>query len=355
MSRNMIKANEYVFTALGIRCLESQGLLSEQELNETRYLKRIATDDDWLKYLKLIEDSHLRIWNKAHAVAGEYGGSPYLFVIGFPTFKHLPQGINVQTLNAGIFAAIVCELDLEVLPNIDPYSLANNIFYKGANTPGYIGHELGDVIDCFAKIQCFSIDSTQFSNPHEKIECILSLLLCENKKLLQLSFSDNAIAAIKQLCVAQKTDLRYDCVLQSLTATDYKYAFLSTYQMFEMYYQITYINEVESKLHTGDAGKLQRVIDETLSWKPNERNSLVRVLNNARKGSTSSLIHDMPKVTKAAMGTAIMNPEAIWSWIYDLRCNIVHLKKFQKTMDLSEDNWNTLLGGMYEALDGVYS
>jgi len=330
-------------------------VISQQELDEVRYIKGNSKEKHWLKNLNLINKTHLRIWNSANAIMGEFTRNTFLFIVGLPQMQKAPVGLKCENLNSGMFVAIIDGLELETLSTADPLAIANNILFEHGGIVGYAGHEMANILSCFDNIQCFSIDSTQFSNPQEKIECILSLLLCENKELLQLPFSDSAIEAIEQLCIAQKTDVRYDCVLQSLTATDYKYAFLSTYQMFEMYYQITYINEVESKLHTGDAGKLQKVIDETLSWKPNERSSLIRILNNARKGSTSSLIHDMPKVTKAAMGTAIMNPEAIWSWIYDLRCNIVHLKKFQKKMDLSEDNWNTLLCGMYEALDGIYS
>ncbi|UPT70419.1 MAG: hypothetical protein M0D53_15225 [Flavobacterium sp. JAD_PAG50586_2] len=118
---------------------------------------------------------------------------------------------------------------------------------------------------------------------------------------------------------------------------------MDLYRCIELLYQIIYLDETHSKL----ALKVDRTdfliaIENDLKWKPKERTSLIKIFND-----TPSL--HISAINKAVKET-VPNIKDYGNWLYDLRCNIVHLKSIQRQFELKDNNWEQIIFGTSELL-----
>ena len=118
----------------------------------------------------------------------------------------------------------------------------------------------------------------------------------------------------------------------------------------------------EKELTYSDVGKtlnisadtLLSAIDSSLKWKPNERNTLCKIINEISPANRPIFTHKLPKIIKNISGDSISAPDQLWGWIYDLRCNIVHLKVHHSKISISEKNWNEIFQGLIEIIISAY-
>lgn len=257
-------------------------------------------------------------------------------------------------LNAGSFLAICSDLELMVKEEYPPLKIMELILSQHSGIDGYRGHDFNYLIPLFPKISIIKINSDILGVNPDNLELISSLLISYNSEFIKLPINSDTLEKIQQLCYKNFNLFRYDNLFQTLITTNFKFAFLNLYRSVEMLYQLCYISDLGEKLDI-DKIELLNAIDITLKWKPNERNSLCKILNGVSPNERQILTKQLPKIIRETTGKTICSTDALWSWLYDLRCNIVHLKVNHSVINISNKNWNLIFQGLIEVLISTYN
>lgn len=353
MSRNIDKANQNIFDNIILYYLFSDESVEDSDLFKNRYIFGTKEEKNYLKNFKIETNSCINIWNNVILAFARYQNERYLISIGIEQLN-TPNGIDKVDLNAGIFTAIVSDFNLMVNKNISANIVAQKILSLHVDADEYIGHSFNDLIFLFPQITIYKINDQVYSGDINSLEQMACIVLSHNKALLSLPFSDNTLESFRELCCHNYSTIKYDNLLQAITSTNFKFAFLDIYRSIEMLYQVCYITDIEKNVQNIDRDVLLKAIDTHLSWKPNERNSLVKIINSLKVSDKPVLFKQISKVIKETSGQICVKEDAIINWIYDLRCNIVHLKTYHPTLILTNKNWDTLLYVIIEFVSHAY-
>lgn len=353
MSRNIENANRILFENIRLAYHCSREYRMDDEVELIRYVYGTDEEKNWLKSFKIHQEHFLNYGHSGSFYLGEYNSESYIFSVGIGEFLNVPEGLTTIDLNAGCFLAICSDLQLMVREDYPALKIANQILSQHSEIEGYIGHKLDDLRPLFPSITLLKIESTVFSGDSTNVELIASLLISMNKEYIKLPFNNDTLDRMQRLCYKNFQLFRYENLFQALTASAFKFTFLDLYRSIEMLYQVCYMLELEKILNIS-ADSLLTAIDSSLNWKPNERNTLCKIINEISPANRPIFTHKLPKIIKNISGNSISTPDHIWGWVYDLRCNIVHLKVHHSKMNISDKNWNDIFQGLIEIIVSAY-
>ncbi len=353
MSRNIENSNRILFENIRLAYHCSKEYRMDDDVDFIRFVYGNEEEKKWLKSFKIHKEHFLNYGHSGSFYIGEYNSERYVFSVGIGEFQNTPEGLVATDLNAGCFLAICSDLQLMVREDYPVLKIANLILSQHNEIEGYIGHKLDDLRPLFPSITILRIDSTIFSGDPTNVELIASLLMSMNKEYIKLPFSNDTLERMQHLCYRNFQLFRYENLFQALTASAFRFTFLDLYRSIEMLYQVCYISELEKTLNIS-ADTLLSAIDSSLKWKPNERNTLCKIINEISPANRPIFTHKLPKIIKNISGDSISAPDQLWGWIYDLRCNIVHLKVHHSKISISEKNWNEIFQGLIEIIISAY-
>lgn len=354
MSRNIDKSNEIIFENIKLAYYCSTAYQEDESFNKKRYIDGNPLEADWLKYFHIELDNYIHFWNDGYFLFGNYKNDKYLVTIGIDDISILPNGIIETAINAGQFLAIIADLGLMVRKEYPPFRIANDILSQHVDSEGYQGHDFKELVPLFPTLKVFFIDESIYAGVIDSLEQLSCVVLIQNKDTLRLPYNDETLNSFKQLCCQNYAYIKYENLFQALTATSFKFAFLDIYRSIEMLYQLHYIIEIEDEIQGIDREKLLKAIDTSLNWRPNERNTFIKILNSIHITDREHITKKLPGVIKRTTGNSVVKNEALWNWIYDLRCNIVHLKTYHQQFKISNKDWDIIIHGLLDVITAAY-
>jgi hypothetical protein len=334
MNRNRNKAIELLFDIIKIRFDLSSSVLPS-DFYQSRWIQGKALEEDWLTHCDF--KSALEIAHEKQFAILEYQNNLYFVATGLEDPDNIPIGVSYFPLNSGLFTAVVTELELPVKSSVTDLQLEQNILSQSTADSLYQGHDMIDLIPIFPNIFVGEITNQYVGDPHNLPQLVCSYIAL-NKKFVALPFSQSTLDKINDLVLLNSKILSYDNIIQCLLTSHFKYSFLDLYRCIEMLYQIIYVDDTHAKLAlTIDKTDFLLAIDENLSWRPNERNALKKIFCQT------------PGIYMANLNQAIRaidhQIKSYSDWLYDLRCNVVHLKSAQKKFNLKHHGSSEILVG----------
>ncbi len=354
MSRNINKSNEIIFENIKLAYYCSDAYQEDESLNKKRYISGSKAERDWLEHFHIELDNYIHFWNDNYFLFGSYKNKKYLVTIGLDDILTLPNGITDISINAGQFLAVIADIGLMIRKEYPPLRLANNILSQHLDSEGYKGHDFTELLPLFPAINIFFIDEKIYAGDIKSLDQLSCFILIQNKDILRLPYNDETLNSFKQLCYQNFSYIKYENLFQALTATSFKFAFLDIYRSIEMLYQLYYIIDIENEIQGIDREKLLKAIDTSLNWRPNERNTFIKILNSIHVTNRAYITKKLPGVIKRTTGNSVVKNDALWNWIYDLRCSIVHLKTYHHQFKISNKDWDIIIHGLLDVITAAY-
>lgn len=336
----MIYATETLFDLIKLNFDLSTASVLPSDFYNTRFVKGDAAEARWLSHSKIVKSVSLSQELKFAIL--EFDGEMYFVTVGLEDPDKSPIGLVEEKVNSGLFVAIISVLEIPVRNGISTLYLEQNILSQSASDPLYQGHEKEDLAKIFPNIYAMKI-TLGFSGDSSNIFQLVSFLVTSNPKFIFLPFSIKTLDKIQELVACNSVILSYESIMQALFSSHFKFAFLDLYRCVELLYQLIYLDETHSKLSlTIDKTDFLIAIENDLGWRPKERTSLIKIFND----TPGSFKIDINK----AIADAAPGVKNHGDWLYDLRCNIVHLKSIQKRFELKENDWEKIIYGVSQLL-----
>jgi hypothetical protein len=307
---------------------------------DTRYISGDNLEKRWLSHSKFLSRTAQSQQIKFAIV--EFNSDLYFVLVGLDDPDFLPTGLIEEKVNAGIFTAIIAEFELPIREGITNLHLEQNILSQSVGQTLYTGHDVEDLKKIFPNIYLMKITSS-FSGDSSNIHQLISHTITINSKYIFLPFTQKTLDKIRELITYNSTILSYESITQALFASHFKFAFLDLYRCIELLFQIIYLDETHTKLSlTIDRTVFLIAIEDDLGWKPKERTSLVKIFNDT---PSTNIVAIKKAIREAAPGVSNYG-----NWLYDLRCNIVHLKSIQRKFELKDKDWEQIICGTSDLL-----
>lgn len=333
MSRNRNDAMEVLF--LLVKDHLEPSFTAGPELEKVRFVNGNIEETNWLTNAKIIETYAYSVDRRFGLV--EFEGENYFFVIGFGEPTKTPVGLSRIDTNAGLFVALISDLEIPVSRSISNEYLVENILSQHEDSDQYSGHDFRELVKIFPEVYIAEVTNEFFGDPSNLIQ-IASYYLASNGSLLDLPFSNECLDELIYLIATNSNILNYENILQALLSSQFKFAFLDLYRCIELLFQVVYIDETCGALGVGNQKlKFLQAIEDTLGWRPVESSALAKIFD----GTPPEIL----KTLNDAVTNYDSNIANIGKWFYALRCSIVHLKTTHKTYEIKIGQWEPLLHG----------
>src|SRR6266436_5456234 len=148
MSRNMIEANQRIFSRLIEKAKLSGRALDNADA--IRYIKTTAEEKEWLKNLVVSEVEPVSAKVKTATV--DYQGRALLVVVGAARVTEMEYVMKPTKVNAGMFTALVKELDILVREPTSGLEIIEIALAQSGLMAGYAGHEVASIVGFFEPI-----------------------------------------------------------------------------------------------------------------------------------------------------------------------------------------------------------
>lgn len=345
MSRNIESANELLFDLIKIKFDQIKISNDISLFNKKRWVYGDSLDKDWLINCKIIENHE--ITNDIRYGFMEYNNEEFYFVTGLNRAQNLPSGLEEEPLNPGVFLAIASELELSILSSVSLMQIENEILYQHVDSYKYIGHNLSDLAPFFPNIFILKV-TPEYPGELPRTQQFFAMLLSCNPQYLYLKFEKKTLDSVLNLSLTNSNILSYDNIIHALLSSNYKYTFLDLYRCIEQLYQIVHIESAYVNLRLDQMDLISRTqfletIDLHLSWKPQERSTLEKIFSMTPEMDKKEIFSYYHLIKK--------NKDAnVSSKLYDLRCNIVHLKTSQKSIMHNNEEWEKIISGICSLL-----
>ncbi|MFB0499557.1 hypothetical protein ABID99_005794 [Mucilaginibacter sp. OAE612] len=339
MSRNAKSTMELVFDTIKLHA-QPNPLPYPKEWNYDRWVYGDMTEFAWLTTTKLYKSVDLSFDIKLSLF--DFDQKRYFVTTGLSEPEIEPKGFVNIGMNAGLFTLVVSEFELSVVKDITANYIDNYILSQSLENKPYKGHDYTDLVRLFPTINAFEL-TADFPGDSNNIAQIAAIFVSSNAQYSRLSFSKAALKQLSALSYVNSEVLIYDNILQALFSSNFKFAFLDLYRCVEMLFQLIYIDDMHAALPAGVSKiDLLNAVDDALGWKPIERQSVSKIFEKTPPTELTALIGIIKKVSGKTADHS--------GWYYDLRCQIVHLKTKQKTIEIDNTTWNQLIEGSCQLL-----
>ncbi|MEQ9235258.1 hypothetical protein [Coleofasciculus sp. E2-BRE-01] len=332
----MIEANKYIFDLL-IKYVKKSDISTSIEENK-RYIKTDCREKEWLKQLKIVENQP--ILPKLKTASIKFDKIEYFVVVGWDDSVDFEEEIiNPISLNAGLFTALIFDLQVSIRRKVSAYEIVEKILYPievGEST--YSGHDFNEISDFFEPIYIYEIpEESPFKD--KGIQRISGFYISKNIHQLALPFSNDTMKIFGKIFIEGSESIPYENLLLSLTSVSWKYSFLDVYRCIERIFSIFQLDELCQNLSISiPLVKLSAEIENSLGWKPNEEDTLNKILDDSPE-ETIEIFKEVKQVidntSKGKVGT----------FFYKIRNSIVHYRPATQESKLDYENWDKLIRG----------
>lgn len=344
----MIDANVGLFAKLGAAGGE---LISSDLLHQKRAIRTDNVEKDWLKSLTIRSSTHLFLDSTSRFALGEYEGNLYLIAVGVEVLDP-PAELQPVALNAGMFTAIACELDIPILRTADlAERLLEYVFYPVENNYELIDFDI--VAPFFQKVKLYLVEpgSAIALDSNFGLRAAIAAILAA-PEARPLEWSTTALDRFRFMVRDPNERAPFHLLLRALTEARDDAAFLALYRCIEQLFPIPAIGELSAELGLSRSTLgVAAAIEKHLGWRRREEEAIAQLFAEL----APSLIDRM----LSAVGGIAQNENQSRSAskrVYDLRNQCVHFRPAHAVgVPLTSINWPILTDLMLEAIQCLYA
>ena len=360
MSRSMKKANQEIFSYLKDYAEKSGRSVSYHE----RRIKLDEESQEWLKKLKIIVKQSVSL--RLQFSFAEYDQNMYFISIGLDVdHDTIDERIGQYGLkrideeNGGIFIALVSELKIPVRNIIKSEEVLEVFYNTEENKPEDYDYEA--ISKFFESIQIYKITNEFiFIDPRYNQEelwrlsvlfvSLLSSLIEEDTLPINLlNFTDETKEMFIKVCLEGNSSLSYENLFYSLTSFSWKHSFLEIYRciewLFEIVFLILFYRKIQIQYNDLTFSDFNLLFKESIGWKPKEEDALEKLFEQLDQEKLDCI-------------KSITGHQSAHSYIYQLRCSIVHFspdpRRQVSFQNLKDQEWNTIIKFCLMAVQELY-
>lgn len=225
MSRNKIIANRNVFSRLINFAKAAPEIVGD--LEGDRYLKTNPDEQKWLLQLKFVRQAP--VLPRLSVASFIFEEREFLSVVGDSNDEVFFEGLIPFEMNAGIFTALVSELQITIRSNTSPYDVANRIIGRRVGEDGYEGHDFDDIKNLFAPVCLLEIQDDFPLKSHE-LERLAGVYMTASRTGISLPFSADTMVAFQKVFLNGSPQIPFENVLCSMVAVHWQHVFLELYK-----------------------------------------------------------------------------------------------------------------------------
>lgn len=345
MSRTMIEANEWIFSALVELVKESK--VPAEDLDCIRYIGTNSTEKEWLAELKVIKRQSVVPGRRTASL--RFKEREYLAVVGWSEAAGDEGIISPIEMNAGLLTALLFELEVPVRQGVAPTDIIQTVIPQCMGAEGYSGHDFDIIAPFFDAIIVYEIadDSPLRADDLERLTC---LYLCKNPGDLPLPLAEETIQILQRIFLEGVPSVPYENLMRSLNAVYSQFAFLDLYRCLERLFCIPKLDDLHQKLSVPmSLSDFSVHIERVIKWHPPEEDAL-RNLFLGMPPDADALLRDVKEATDGNRDGDLAE------WFYKIRNSIVHHRPGSPKIDLDLDgqNWDMLLRATLLIIDSLY-
>lgn len=328
---------------------------------KTKDLSEDIKEEEIKKFKEIQLSGEPVFWINFSIIKATYENAVYLFLVGAGDIPNGRSEIDEFSEARGGFLRAIQPSEFLLLrhkllkryrlkPNYSTQHSAYNIIGM-SEEDGYVGHDIDDLMQMHQEVFCLEFDAnSSISDSDTLVTC---LDICNNCPSLRSQVID------QNLCT-KITDLNsYDLVpsenlFDAITSNHLRQSFLELYRVLESIFELPFLIKLSKEINTTlDIKQLSNVIENLLSWRRKEEDSIIETLelcdestlfdNKILETSTFSEFKETP------------NKAAIAKRIYKIRNSIVHHKVRYETNSFSvnSEDWETIVLFTTMILDDV--
>lgn len=329
-SRNMIEAHGRVFSSMDKFCSERNDPVKNAGVARWTATSP-GVDKERLLFAQL--QSSLSFADSLKIARFDHAEKSLFFTIGL----ELPEGLDFlqeEDLGGGVLTLIISELSL--LPIKSTSEIRNIVEAEDKDsTAGYEGHSCASIASLFPEIRCFSCEKLT-EDETSRVFFLLCLYATSRGMLWMKSQLRETLTLIANL---SPVAIPYRTLCRSIFDTDPSALFMALYRCLEALYAYSHTTNLINKLGIEDSwSNVAQILEETLSWRPREEQSLGALLRHAVPSDLRTIL--------LAMGENDLEDGDIVNRatkrIYNLRNSLVHYRPFHQSFHPESMDWNVL-------------
>lgn len=310
-----------------------------------------ATAKQWLKSFVLRSSRYLVLGPKSKFALGEYEGNSFLIAIGLEVVD-APAELQPIDLNAGIFTAVVSELELPVIRTDDlAQRLLEYVFY-----PVERGVELLDMrvlTPFFQNITIFKIDPVSALALDKEVGLrAATAAILGAPQLRALAWPMSTLDRLKYMVRDPAECSPFHLILRALTETRDDAAFLALYRCIEQLFPVPAMAELSAELGLQEpALHVAAVIERQLGWRRREEDALAHLFGDL----DGELVKRMQLVI-GPVDSEEISSRAVSKRVYELRNQCVHYRPIHARNEAMKfHDWLALSDLMLEVIQCLYA
>ena len=348
MSRNVKKVMKSIFDKIKDYYIQTDIPLP-QEIDKIRFISGSTEDKEYLCKSKIVQ--HFQVSHNLNFGIIKHNEISYFFCTGMEYSDKIPPWLDFQELNSGIFSTVIYELDLAIKQDAEHTYIEENILSISEETKAYDGHNFIDLSKIFPNIFVAIINQNYPGKAEDltlgwDLHQMISLYIIDNEKLLLLKYSSSTLSKIYELLTTNSEILNYEGILNALLSSSFKFAFLDFYRCIEFLFTIIYIDEIHIELNSAkNKSEILNIIQTSLKWIPKERETVIKIVDKTPPNIIGAITTTISTINGSTNNVSVGN------WIYDIRCDIVHLRKvLQANHKFSIEEWDMIIKGIVDIL-----
>lgn len=279
----------------------------------------------------------------------DFQGRRFFLITGFSDCEVAPPGLTKVDPSPAMLILAFHELRIELTAtSAETRDVLENQY---AGKDAYDGHELNVIISLFPKFFCFEVDSSYSSS--STIERLTGSYACRSYNLGPLMLDAETKDSLRSLFEDESDHIPFPLILQGVLAFAWQTLFLELYRCLEQLYPAPRLSELASELLSSRSlFDLADIIETTLTWRPKEDESLIKILRYCSRVPVDEALQAFEREPSIEYDQAV---EVAGRAIYQLRNSLVHFRASRKSMVLSDVNWNILIRAMSSFISQSYS
>lgn len=269
-------------------------------------------------------------------------------ISGFSHCDELPDGLSEREPTPGTFALFALEANLDVIASSSEIRDLTELV--SAAHPPYNGHGLDQVLPVFENVRFFELDrAVAYTNRLDRIVAAYCARVAP-KSGIKLSLETQK--EISRLIESGADEIPYHVLLRGMLSASHQFLFLDLYRCVEQLYSVPRVGKLLEALgHSASIYDLSKTLEDALSWRPKEDESLLQLLSGIDVDHCKSIrahfgdrdeIEDIKSVERAAKR------------IYKLRNESVHFRPAMTGDELSEKTWDSVICSMLLVVSDLY-
>lgn len=345
MARSMIAANAAIFATLS---KVIGGRINDEIAAKKRAVATNAAEKKWLKNCTVDADGEIYFSPHVRIVPIEHEARKYVAAIGVDV-KSVPPELIEESLNAGLFTALLFELKITPLaPEVIGISLEEYVFFPSDNEVEK--YELELIEKYFPQIRIFSaIEDSSVSKAESSVERTATLMLLCSRQLRQLDWSTGSEQIMAEVARSPDILLPWHLAIRALTETNWDSSFLALYRCIEQLFPLPKMSALKEAMKLAESGiEIAEILEKHLGWRHKEEDAIIHLFSDLEESIVKQfcVVAGIPETS---------SKEAIARRVYAIRNSCVHFRAIHRSAPLiKRESWAGLIEAMLATVKALY-